>query len=103
ERFETIAPQLERLKTIEDMLANTNGSIEASRRLQDEAEERATALSAYSEVADTWKKNGWEIPSQRELERRLQQIPLSDDLNLTWHDIWDNVAWMVAGPNLIRK
>jgi hypothetical protein len=103
ERFEAIAPQLDRLKTIEEMLANTSTSIYESRRAQDEAEERATALGAYSDVSQEWKKNGWDMPDQRTLERKLQQIPLSDDTNATWHDIWNDVAWMVAGPTLIRK
>lgn len=104
ERFEQIAPQLDRLKTIEEMLASTSSSIYDARRQADEAEERATAMQAYSEVSELWKQKGWgDIPSQRELERKLQQIPLSDDINSTWHDIWNDVAWMVAGPNIIQK
>ena len=103
EQFESLRPTLERVSTIEQILGDIKNRTEQSEELRETAEERASALKAYNEVAENWTKQGWKIPAQRELERELRRFPISDDVDLTWHDIWDRVAWMVSGPSIVRN
>lgn len=100
--MERLQPLLERVPHIESTLEETRRRFERAEEQKDIAEERSAAHRAYSEVAESWKKQNWNIPSQKELERELRRFPISDDIDLSWHDIWDRVAWMVNGPKIVR-
>jgi hypothetical protein len=93
---------LSQIPEMRDLLTQTGRLITEREFASDVAEERAVAHDAYDTVADHWKKQGYTLPPRRELERVLQRIPLSDDSDLTWVDIWDNLGWMVAGPALVK-
>lgn len=104
EMLERMTPYLERIPEVERNQSYINQSI----RQRDEeiatAEERASALRAYQETAETWKKEyGVEPPPQRELEAFLRRFPISDDVDATWGEVWDRAAWMLKGPAVFRQ
>ncbi len=101
--MERIAPSLERLPTIEEMVNRTAQTSEERERQSEVNAERAQAHSAYNEVAANWKREGFELPAQRVLEAELRKFPISDDLDLTWHEIWDRMGWMIGGARLVRQ
>ena len=104
DQIERIAPLIERVPEIERGLSYTHQSIKDREEQRDLAEERVVAHNAYDDVADQWKKeNLGELPPRRELEAILRRIPLSDDTDMSWHDIWDKVGWMVSGPSIARR
>lgn len=104
EHFERVAPMLERLPQLEELVSDTRARIEFADEQRENAEEKAVAFKAYNDVATNWKKQGWgDLPTRQRLQEVLRRIPLSDDVDLTWHDIWDQVGWMVAGPDIARR
>lgn len=103
ETLERLEPLLERIPHIDNSLTETRERFEQERAAKDVAEERAQALRAYSDVKESWTKQGWSVPSQAELERELRRFPISDDIDLSWHEIWERVAWMMNGPAIVRR
>ena len=104
EHFERIAPYLERLPHLEELASETQRRIDSAESQREIAEEKALSVQAYSEVADNWKKQGWgDFPSRTRVMQYLRDFPISDDLNLSWHDIYERVGWMLEGPNVARR
>jgi hypothetical protein len=104
EHFERISPALEQLPELRGLIEDTRRRVEQADNQREVAEERSVAFKAYSDVADNWKKQGWgELPQRQRMESYLKDFPISDDLNLSWHDIWERVGWMIEGPNIARR
>lgn len=101
--MERVAPALERLPTIEEIVNRTAQTSEERERQSEVNAERAQASSAYNEVSANWKREGFELPAQRVLEAELRKFPISDDLDLSWHEIWDRMGWMIGGARLVRQ
>jgi hypothetical protein len=104
ERFESVLPNIERVSKLEEMLAETQNRFAQSEEAQQASEEKAIAISAYEDVKNEWKKQGFgDLPSRGELERALRRFPITDDVDLTWHEVWDQIGWMTAGPMVARR
>lgn len=101
--MERMLPVLERLPTIEEVVNRTASTAEERERLIEVQTERSAAATAYNEVSANWKREGYELPPQHVLEQKLRQFPISDDIDMSWSEIWDQVAWMVAGPRIARQ
>lgn len=104
ERLERLGPVLDRVPVIEQALTETRAQYEADMEDRQAMTERAYALQAYQDTVDLWKQKGWgEVPSREKLEGWLRRIPISDDVDASWHDIWSSAAWAVAGPDVARR
>lgn len=102
--MERLAPLLDRIPEIEKNQLYMNQSIGQREEMRETAEERAVALRAYADTAERWEKEyGMKPPSQRELESYLRKVTISDDVNKSWNEIWDEAAWAVAGPRVYRQ
>lgn len=102
--MERLAPLLDRIPEIEKNQLYMNQSIGQREEMRETAEERAVALRAYADTAERWEKEyGMKPPSQRELESYLRKVTISDDVNKSWNEIWDEAAWAIAGPRVYRQ
>lgn len=103
EVMEQALPALSRLPTIEESVNRSAMTSEERERQAEINAERAQASSAYNDVAENWRKQGFQLPAQRVLEAELRKFPISDDLDLTWPEIWDRMGWMIGGAALVRQ
>ena len=100
--MERILPTLERLPTIEQTLNQTHSRTEQREQMAEQQAERAQAATAYNDVRANWEREGFKLPPQPELEGMLRRFPITDDIDLSWHEVWDAVGWMVAGSRNAR-
>lgn len=103
DRMEALAPAIGRIPELDQMLQGTASQIQEAELRRIEVEERAAGTAAYNDVADYWKKQGLTLPPQERLAEALRAIPLSDDVEMSWHDVWDKIGWMVAGADNYRR
>ena len=104
ERLDRLAPLMDRLPAIEEALTETRNQFQSSQERRDIAEERTHSLQAYQDVSQEWKKNGWgDLPSSEKLQQFLRRMPISDDVDSTWHEIWDAAGWALAGKEVARR
>jgi hypothetical protein len=102
--MERLAPILERIPEIERNQQFINQSIGQREEMRETAEERSVAIRAYADTAERWEKEfGVKPPPQRELEAYLRTVTISDDVNKSWNQIWDEAAWAVSGPRVYRQ
>jgi hypothetical protein len=80
--------------------------IEAKEQAAERLEERGYANQCYEEVKSEWKKEygkmGIDPPSQREMWQYLRRMPLHEDPDRTWQEIWRDIAWALKGPAVAR-
>ena len=101
--IERILPVLERLPTIEETVNRSVTMSEDGARNLEISRERAISTAAYNEVAANWEREGFgKLPPKTVLEERLRRFPISDDVDMTWHEIWDAVGWMESGSRVAR-
>ena len=103
DQFERIQPILERLPTIEEAVNRSAMTSEQRERQAEINHERVISTTAYNEVAANWEREGFgKLPPKEVLEARLRRFPISDDVDMTWHEVWDAVGWMEAGSRVAR-
>lgn len=80
--------------------------MEAKEQAAERLEERGYANQCYDDVKAEWKKEygklGIDPPSQREMWNYLRRMPLHEDPDRTWHEIWRDIAWALKGPAIAR-
>lgn len=104
DRIDRLGQIIEKIPDLESALTETRQLVENREEQQEVATERVYALQAYQDTADQWKKSGWgEAPSYQRCQDFLRRIPLSDDVDMSWHDIWDATAWALGGKDVARR
>lgn len=104
DRIDRLGQLIDRIPALETALTETREAVQEREEQQQVSEERVYALQAYQDTAEQWKKNGWgELPSYERCQQFLRRIPLSDDTEMSWHDIWDSAGWAIGGKDVARR
>lgn len=104
DQIERMSPLLERVPEIERGLSRTHETIEERERTRDFIEERSFAMQAYDGMVEDWKKQGFgDPPPRKDLEAYLRRFPMSDNVDMSWQEIWDAAAWAVGGSQVARR